>query len=171
MDAIRAKRVIRDERPASVGKELLVGDIELKRVAKTLPFQKRKEAIVAAKACTTEEKKIAMATKNAVAKALRDEKALQVVNRRAAIESARMDAIGAKLASANAHTAGCDAIIGRQLTMHRGGSGAERLEPRKFHTVQRRCHPQSKHSITNVRCVAAAIAAAIDEAVAVFVVA
>jgi len=141
-DAIRAKRVIRDERPASVGKELLVGDIGLKGAAKTLPFQKRKEAIVAAKACNTEEKKIAMSTKNVVAKALRDEKALQVVNRRAAIESARMDAIRAKLASANAHTAGCDAIIGRQITMHRGGTGAERLEPRKFHTVQRRYHPE-----------------------------
>ena len=141
-NAICAQRVIRDERPASVGKELLVGDIELKGAAKTLPFQKRKEAIAAAKACNTEEKKIPMAAKKAVAKALRDEKALQVVNRRAAIESARMDAIRAKLASANAHTAGCDAIIGRQITMHRGGTGAERLEPRKFRTVQRRYHPE-----------------------------
>jgi hypothetical protein len=68
---------------------------------------------MASKSCTIEEKKVAMATKNAVAKALRDEKALQVANCRAAIESAWTDAIHVKLASANAHMAGCDAIIGR----------------------------------------------------------
>lgn len=47
MDVIRAQRVICDECPASVGKELLVRDIELKGVTKTLPFQMCKEAMPA----------------------------------------------------------------------------------------------------------------------------
>ena len=50
--------------------------------------------------------------------------------------------------------------------MHWGGSGDERLASENFHT-ERRCDPEEVLSITNMRCVAAAIAVAIDEAVAV----
>ena len=85
--------VLHKERPASIAVKLL---IKPKGVTKTLPLQKRNEAMTA-KDRTTKEKKIIVAARKATTEAVIDKTALQVTNRCTAIESDWMDVIRAQL--------------------------------------------------------------------------